>query len=209
VSTRLLGRRLLRQEDPRLVTGNGRYVTDLALPGTLHMALARSPHAHARIAAVDVSRAHRVPGVVAVLTADDLRDAGPLPVLAHPPGQRQSGFPVLPGDRVRYVGQALAAVVAETRYAAQDGIDALDVTYGPLPAVADGAQATAPGAPKLYDDWPDYIVVSRRDRQRRSRHCARDGLDGRGGALHRCRGRQRRRWRGARPARATIATPAT
>jgi carbon-monoxide dehydrogenase large subunit len=158
---RLIGQRLLRQEDPRLLTGKGAYVTDLALPGTLHMALLRSPHAHALIAHVDVDRARRVPGVVAVFTADDIREVGPLPVLAHPPGQRQTDFPVLPADRVRYVGQPLAAVVAETRYAAEDGVDALDVTYSPLPVVADVAQATSPGAPKLYDSWPDNVVVSR------------------------------------------------
>jgi carbon-monoxide dehydrogenase large subunit len=161
MSERLIGRRLLRQEDPRLVAGKGAYVTDLALPGMLHLAVSRSPHAHARIARVDVDRARRVPGIVAVFTAGDLRDVGPLPVLAHPPGQRQTDFAVLPADRARYVGQPLAAVVAETPYAAQDGVDALDVTYDPLPAVADVAQALAPGAPKLYDDWPDNVVVAR------------------------------------------------
>jgi len=161
VSERLIGRRLLRQEDPRLVTGRGAYVTDLVLQGTLHMALLRSPHAHALITHVDADRARRVPGVIAVFTADDIRDVGPLPVLTHPPGQRQTGFPVLPADRVRYVGQPLAAVLAETRYVAEDGVDALDVTYDPLPVVADVTQATAPGAPKLYDDWPDNVVVSR------------------------------------------------
>jgi carbon-monoxide dehydrogenase large subunit len=160
-SERLIGQRLLRQEDPRLVTGRGAYVTDLALPGMLHMAVLRSPHAHARIAHVDVDRARQVPGVGGVFTADDIRDVGPLPVLARPPGQRQTDFPVLPADRVRYVGQPLAAVVAETRYAAQDGVDALDVTYDPLPVIADIGQATSPGAPKLYDDWPDNVVVSR------------------------------------------------
>jgi aerobic carbon-monoxide dehydrogenase large subunit len=161
VSERLIGQRLLRQEDPRLVAGRGAYVTDLALPGTLHMALLRSPHAHARMTHVIADRARRVAGVVAVLTADDIRDVGPLPVLAHPPGQRHTSFPVLPADRARYVGQPLAAVVAETRYAAQDGVDALGVTYDPLPVVADVAHATAPDAPKLYDDWPDNVVVSR------------------------------------------------
>ena len=161
MSERLIGRRLLRQEDPRLVTGRGAYVTDLVLQGTLHMALLRSPHAHALITHVDADRARRVPGVIAVFTADDIRDIGPLPVLTHPPGQRQTGFPVLPADRVRYVGQPLAAVLAETRYVAEDGVDALDVTYDPLPVVADVTQATAPGAPKLYDDWPDNVVVSR------------------------------------------------
>src|SRR5206468_11362933 len=78
-----------------------------------------------------------------------------------PTGPGQTSFPVLPADRARYVGQPLAAVLAETPYAAQDGVDALDVTYDPLPVVADVTQATAPGATKLYDDWPDNVVVSR------------------------------------------------
>jgi len=85
-SERLIGRRLLRQEDPRLVTGKGAYVTDLALPGILHMAVLRSPHAHARIARVNADHARRVSGVVAVFTAGDLRDVGRLPVMAHPSG---------------------------------------------------------------------------------------------------------------------------
>src|SRR5688572_26902622 len=121
----LIGRPLLRQEDPRLITGNGRYVTDLALPGTLHLAVLRSVHAHARIAGIDAKAAGRSPGVVAVLAADDVRDLSPLPVLANPPGQRQTGFPVLPDDKALYVGQPLAAVVADTRYAAEDALEAV------------------------------------------------------------------------------------
>ena len=114
------------------------------------------------IARVDVDRARAgCPASSPSSPPTDIRDVGPLPVLAHPPGQRQTDFPVLPADRVRYVGQPLAAVVAETRYAAEDGVDALDVTYSPLPVVADVAQATSPGAPKLYDSWPDNVVVSR------------------------------------------------
>src|SRR5262245_52692337 len=103
----------------------------------LHLAVVRSSHAHARIVRVDVERARQVPGVVAVFTAADHRDIGPLPVMPYPPGQRQTDFPVLPPDRARYVGQPLAAIVAETRYAAQDGVESLDVTYDPLPVVVD------------------------------------------------------------------------
>jgi carbon-monoxide dehydrogenase large subunit len=157
----LIGRPLRRQEDGRLLTGRGAYVTDLTLPGMAHLAVLRSPHAHARIVAVDVEAARATPGVLAVLRAADLDGVAPLPVLAHPPGQRQRDFPVLPADRVRYVGQAVAAVVADTRYAAQDGLDAVAVEYDPLPAVADVEAATAPGAPRLYDDWPDNVVVAR------------------------------------------------
>jgi carbon-monoxide dehydrogenase large subunit len=95
----LIGRSLRRQEDPRLLRGKGRYVADVVRPGLLHLVVVRSPHAHARIAGIDVGAARRAPGVVAVLTAADLEGIGPLPVLAHPPGQRQSDFPVLPSDR--------------------------------------------------------------------------------------------------------------
>ena len=157
----LIGQPLLRQEDPRLVTGNGRYVTDLALPGTLHVAILRSVHAHARIARIDAEAAGRSPGVVAVLAADDVRNLAPLPVLANPPGQRQTGFPVLPADKVLYVGQPLAAVVADTRYAAEDALEAVQVDYEPLPAVVDVEQATAPGAPRLYEAWPDNVAAAR------------------------------------------------
>src|SRR5262245_44087062 len=89
----LIGRPILRQEDPRLLTGKGLYVTDLSLPGLLHLALVRSQHAHARVLAIDAAAARRLPGVVAVYGAADLEDVAPLPVLTHPPGQRQTGFP--------------------------------------------------------------------------------------------------------------------
>ncbi len=157
----LIGRPLRRQEDPRLLRGQGTYVGDLAPPGVLHLAILRSPHAHARIAATDFAAARASAGVVAVLAAADLDGVGPLPVLAHPPGQRQTDFPVLPADKVLYAGQPVAAVVAETRYAAQDALDRMRVEYDPLPVVTDVVRATAPGAPRLYETWPDNVVVAR------------------------------------------------
>lgn len=157
----LIGRPLKRQEDPRLLRGRGRYVADLALPGMVHLAVLRSPHAHARIVATDLAAAARMPGVVMVLGAEDVKDLPPLPVLAHPPGQRQTGFPVLPADRVRYAGQPVAAVVAASRYLAEDALAAMRVEYEPLPALTDVVQATAAGAPRLYDDWPDNVAVGR------------------------------------------------
>jgi len=119
-----VGRSLRRQEDPRLLKGYGAYVSDITRPGLLHMAMVRSPHAHARIRSIDAKAAHELAGVVAVLTAADLDKIGPLPVLTSPPGQRHSGFSVLPADKVLYVGHAVAAVVAESRYVAQDALDA-------------------------------------------------------------------------------------
>jgi len=150
-----------RQEDPRLVQGDGAYVGDLALPGLLHLAVLRSVHAHARIRGLDLTAARGMPGVVMGFAAEDIEKLGPLPVLAHPPGQRQTGFPVLPADTVLYVGQPIAAVVAESRYVAQDALERIHVEYEPLPAVTDVIQATRAGAPRLYEDWPDNIVVSR------------------------------------------------
>jgi len=157
----MLGRPLRRQEDPRLLRGEGRYVGDLALPGLLHLAVLRSSHAHARIARTDFAAARRTAGVVAVIGASDLDGVGRLPVLAHPPGQRQTDFPVLAADRVVYAGQPVAAVVAESRYLAQDALERMRVVYEPLPALTDVVQATAPGAPRLYADWPDNVVVGR------------------------------------------------
>ena len=157
----LVGRPLRRQEDPRLLRGNGAYVGDLALPGLLHLAVLRSPHAHARLVDTDLALAAKSPGVLAVVRAADLGGVGPLPVLTHPPGQRQTEFPVLPADRVVYAGQPVAAVVAESRYAAQDALDLMRVTYDPLPALTDVIQATAPGAPRLYAAWPDNVAVAR------------------------------------------------
>jgi aerobic carbon-monoxide dehydrogenase large subunit len=160
-SGRFVGRSLRRQEDPRLLKGHGAYVSDIARPGLLHMAMLRSPHAHARIVTIDVKVARELAGVVAVLTAGDLDKIGPLPVLTSPPGQRHSGFPVLPAGKVLYVGHAVAAVVAEDRYVAQDALDRMHVEYEPLPALTDVVQATAPGAPRLHEDWPDNVAVGR------------------------------------------------
>ena len=156
----LIGRPLRRQEDPRLLRGKGAYVSDLAPPGVLHLAVLRSPHAHARIRSVDLDEARRIPGVVALIGADDVAGLR-LPVLASPPGQRQTDFPVLPADKVVYAGQPVAAVVADSRYVAEDALERMRVTYEPLPAVTDVLRATAPGAPRLYEDWPDNVVVSR------------------------------------------------
>ncbi len=157
----LIGRPVRRQEDPRLLRGKGAYVSDVSLPGLLHLAVLRSPHAHARIRRADFSALETLPGIVSVIVADDVKGLGQLPVLAHPPGQRQTGYPVLPADRVLYVGQPVAAVVAESRYVAQDGLDRMQVEYEVLRAVTDLVQATSAGAPRLYEDWPDNIAVAR------------------------------------------------
>jgi carbon-monoxide dehydrogenase large subunit len=157
----LIGRSLRRQEDPRFLRGEGAYVSDLALPGLLHLAVLRSPHAHARIVSANFAAAARMPGVVAVLGARDVEGLGELPVLTRPPGQRHAGFPILPAEAVLYAGQPVAAVVAETRYVAEDALGRMAVEYAPRPAVTDVDQAMAADAPRLHGQWPDNVAVSR------------------------------------------------
>jgi carbon-monoxide dehydrogenase large subunit len=157
----LIGKSLPRQEDPRLLRGQGAYVSDLALPGLLHLAVLRSPHAHARIRAVDLAAAAGSPGVAMALGAGDVAGFGELPVLTHPPGQRHTGFPILPSDTVHYVGQPVAAVVAESRYGAEDALERIAVEYEPLRAVTDPDQALAAHAPRLHAGWPDNVAVAR------------------------------------------------
>jgi carbon-monoxide dehydrogenase large subunit len=157
----LIGRPLRRQEDPRLVRGHGAYVADLDRPGMLHMAVLRSPHAHARVVARDFAEAARMAGVVTLVDADDVAALRELPVLNLPKGQRQASYPIVPRDVVRYVGQPVAAVVAESRYVAEDALERMRVTYAPLPVVTDVDAALVPGAPRLYPDWPDNVVSGR------------------------------------------------
>jgi aerobic carbon-monoxide dehydrogenase large subunit len=157
----LIGHSIRRQEDPRLLRGQGVYVGDLTLPGLLHLAVLRSPHAHARIQRIDIAVAAKVPGVVSVLGVLDVEGLGELPVLTRPPGQRHTGFPILPADTVLYVGQPVAAVVAENRYVAEDALERMVVEYTPLPAVTDPDQALAADAPRLHGQWPDNVAVSR------------------------------------------------
>ena len=157
----LIGRPLRRQEDPRLLRGKGAYVGDLALPGMGHMAVLRSPHAHARIVACDFEAARKLPGLVSVLDAGHVASLTPLPVLNLPAGQRQSSYPILPADTVLYVGQPVAAVVAESRYVAEDALELMRVTYDPLPAVTDADEAMRETAPRLHEGWPDNVAARR------------------------------------------------
>jgi CO/xanthine dehydrogenase Mo-binding subunit len=132
-----IGRPVPRVEDERLLRGDGRYVDDITLPGMLHVAILGSPHAHARIRAVDVGEAATVPGVVRVFSGADIRAISE-PLRGIPSGWTNH---VLAVERVRYVGEPVAAVVAESRYAAEDGRDSIRVDYEPLPAVVDPEDA--------------------------------------------------------------------
>jgi carbon-monoxide dehydrogenase large subunit len=158
-----IGQSVSRFEDPRLLKGGGRYVGDMVLPGMVFGQVLRSPHAHARIRAIDVERAKAAPGVLAVLTGADWQAAGwgDLPV----PGglKRRDGsafrppYPALVKDRVRFVGDYVAFVVAETYHQAQDAAELIAVDYEPLPACASTAEATGTGAPRVWDECPDNV----------------------------------------------------
>jgi carbon-monoxide dehydrogenase large subunit len=154
------GRRQVRVEDDLLVTGRGQYVDDLTLPGMLHVALLRSTMAHARLRAVDVSRARAAKGVVAVFTVEDLPPAARWLADCHAhPALTPKELPTLATDKVRYVGEPIAAVVADSRYLAEDAAELIEVDYDALPAVVDLEKAMEAGAPLVHDDRPNNIAA--------------------------------------------------
>lgn len=154
-----VGRSLPRVEDAALLTGCGRYIDDCGTPpGTLHAAILRSPHAHARIEAVEAARARALPGVAAVLTGEDIRRlTASLVVGVKAP---MECWPIAV-DRVRYVGEPVAVVVARDRYLAEDALDLIEVRYAPLPAVVDPLAALAPDAPVLHEGLKGNLASDR------------------------------------------------
>ncbi|HKA80022.1 MAG TPA: xanthine dehydrogenase family protein molybdopterin-binding subunit [Xanthobacteraceae bacterium] len=158
-----IGQSVPRFEDPRLITGGGRYVGDMVLPGMVYGYVLRSPHAHARIRSIDTSKAKAAPGVLAVLAGADWQASGwgDLPV----PGglTRRDGsvfkppYPALTKDVVRWVGDYVAFVVAETLNQAMDAAELIATDYEPLPATVSTGEASAPGAPKVWDGCADNI----------------------------------------------------
>src|SRR5580765_4043098 len=157
MSSRIFGSGIRRREDPRLITGTATYTDDLSLPGMLYAAMLRSPHAHARITKLDTSPARSAPGVVAVYTGADVKDAlKPVPCAWLLPNAnlKIAAYPAMAIDTVRYVGDIVAVVVAETRYEAYDALELLQVDYSPLRAVTDPVMASTAGAPQLHADVP-------------------------------------------------------
>ncbi|MDP6482562.1 MAG: xanthine dehydrogenase family protein molybdopterin-binding subunit [Nitrospinota bacterium] len=157
---KFIGEPIKRREDPRLIQGLGRYVDDLAPPGCLHVGIVRSTHAHARLKSVDASAALALPGVVAVFTGEDTKDVGPVPVAALTEDTKVPHHPILARGTVRYVGEPIAAVVADGRYAARDGADRVSVDYDPLPAVVDPEKALEAGAAKIHEDFDDNLAFT-------------------------------------------------
>ena len=146
-----MGHSMKRKEDPRFIRGKGNYVDDIQLPGMLHLAIVRSPFAHAKIKAINAEAALKVPGVLAVITGETLAKYN----LHWMPTLMSDTQMVLPVEKVMYQAQEVAAVVATERYAAADGVEAVEVEYDPLPVVVDPKKALEPGAPVLRTDKKD------------------------------------------------------
>ena len=149
-----------RKEDDAFIRGNGRYVADLVPPDACRAVLLRSPHAHARVNRIDAAAARAMPGVRLVLTAADTTDLGPLPCFGIPPGvtveARES--PILAGDIVRHVGDAVAFIVADTLDQARDAAEAIEVDWESLPHIVDAVAALEPGAPRVWTDRADNLA---------------------------------------------------
>ncbi len=159
MSTRIFGSGIKRREDPRLITGRAKYTDDMKLPGLLHMAVVRSPHAHAKIKRVDTSAAKAVKGVVAVFTGADVTLAGiPCAWLIPNSDLKTPEHPALAKEKVRYVGDGVAIVLAENRYIAQDAADLVKVEYEALAVAVNPESATRSGAPQLHADVPNNIA---------------------------------------------------
>jgi len=157
MSTRIFGSAIRRREDPRLLTGTGTFTDDIRLPGMVHAAMLRSPHAHARIRAIDTAKAKAAPGVLAVYTAADTEGvlkAMPCAWLLPNADLKVAEYPVIAKDTVRYVGDIVAVVVAQTAYQAYDAMDLIEVAYEPLKAVVDPQGALGKGAPELHASAP-------------------------------------------------------
>ncbi|MCK5793816.1 MAG: xanthine dehydrogenase family protein molybdopterin-binding subunit, partial [Anaerolineales bacterium] len=171
---KVIGKRVKRVEDPRLLTGGALFVGDVNLPNMLHAAFFRSDYAHAKIKSIDTSLAKEIPGVVGVYTAEDMGEAWePGPPLVSPPptlegvvfnSRRQ--VPLVK-DKVKHAGEIIAVVVAESRYIAEDAVEEIYVDYEPLPAVTNLEKCLEPGHPLVHDDLDSnlaaYLVQNKGD----------------------------------------------
>ena len=162
MTTRIFGSGIRRREDPRLITGGATYTDDVQLPGMLYAAMLRSPHAHAKINSIDITSAVGARGVVAVYTGADIEGVlNGIPCAWVPPGADLVAVthPAIAKDVVRYQGDAVAVVVAEDRYQAEDALELINVDYEILPSVTNPEAAMKPGAPQLHEDAPNNQAV--------------------------------------------------
>src|SRR2546425_6325832 len=156
-TTGLIGASIRLVEDAPLITGAGCYTDDIQLSGMLHMAFLRSPYPHAKIISIDASAAPAMPGVVAVVTGDNLSEHLHVPVMPLVPGMKIPPHPLLARGAVHAAGVPVAAVVAQSRALAQDAADAITVEYAALPAVVNAAQALEPGAPLAREELDSNV----------------------------------------------------
>ncbi len=157
---KLVGKRIRRREDPRLITGTATYVDDIQMPGMHYAAIVRSPHAAARIRSIDTKAAAETPSVAAIYTGKDTAKIGPVPCGASLPGLRIPHHYILATDRVYFVGHPVAVVVATDKYLARDAAEKIEIDWDILPAVADPEKAIAPGAPPVHPEWPDNVAFN-------------------------------------------------
>src|SRR5690606_7938720 len=160
-----IGARIARKEDKRFITGLGRFVDDMVLPRMKHAAFVRSPYAHAKITGIRTEAAKAMPGVLAVLTGPELKDDGIGNLICGWMIHSKDGTPMKMGawsplavECARYVGDAVAVVVAETRAQARDAAEAVEVDYEELPAVTEAVEALKPGAPQLHPEAENNLI---------------------------------------------------
>ncbi len=159
---KIVGARIKRTEDPRLLTGLGGYVDDKQVPRLLHVAFRRSDHSHARIRAIDCAAARAAPGVVAVFTADDMQSlVKPLRATSRMAGYHATPILPLASGKVRYVGEPVVGVIAESRYLAEDALELIAIDFEPLPVVVDPEEAARPGAPLLHEEAGTNVLIAR------------------------------------------------
>jgi carbon-monoxide dehydrogenase large subunit len=163
MTTRAFGAPIKRKEDPRMITGEGKYLDDLQAPGMLHAAVLRSTYAHARIKSINTDKAKALPGVVAVFTGADFKDVNALPCAWQADAGRITNNintpRVLEMEKVTFTGAGVAVVVANDRYTVEDALDLIDVDYEPLPVVVDAEKATQAGAPQIHENAASNIVM--------------------------------------------------
>src|SRR4029077_18754194 len=157
---KIIGARVKRTEDPRLLTGRGSFVDDRQTPNALHVAFRRSEHAHARIVSIDGAAARAAPGVVAVFTAHDLT-VNPLVAASRMKGYYATPILPLASGKVRHVGEPIVGVIAENRYLAEDAAELIDIEFEPLPHAVDPAEAVKPDAPLLHEEAHTNVLVAR------------------------------------------------
>src|ERR1700730_9828389 len=157
---KLVGKRIRRREDPRLITGTATYVDDIQMPGMHYAAIVRSPHAAARIRSITTKAAAEIPSVAAIYTGKDTMKVGPVPCGASLPGLRSPHHYILATDRVYFVGHPVAVVVATDKYLARDAAEKIEIDWDVLPAVAGPEKTVAAGAPAVHPEWPDNVAFN-------------------------------------------------